>query len=224
MDGQIDLAALPLGEGGEEEIILQIAAGFSQALAVGRLARLEPRGGLAGLLHSSVRELMEIEGIGQVKAVQLQCIGELARRISRSSTRKDLQIDTPSSIARYFMEDMRHLETEEVVAAFFDTKGGLITSRVISRGTVNMSLVSPREIFIEALREQAVEMVLLHNHPSGDPHPSREDFLMTRRLYHCGQLLGIALLDHIIIGDQCYVSFQENGYFSDFPDGENDQL
>ncbi len=109
------------------------------------------------------------------------------------------------------MEDMRHLEQEEIRALFFDTKQRLLQDVVLSKGTVDSSVISPREIFIQALRCGAVTLILVHNHPSGDPTPSREDELMTMRVREAGQLLGIFLLDHVIIGDTTYISLRERG-------------
>lgn len=186
----------------------------SLELSIRILELLQDRGGLAALGSATMAELCQIPGIGRVKAAELQCIGELSRRISRAKIRADICLNSPASVAGYFMEDMRHLEQEEVRAAFFDTKGGLITSEQISRGTVNASLASPREIFLAAFRHHAVCVVLLHNHPSGDPSPSREDFLLTERLREAGALMSIPLSDHIVIGDNCYVSFREGGYIT----------
>lgn len=109
------------------------------------------------------------------------------------------------------MEEMRHKEKEELRAAFLDTKGHLLKETVLSVGTVNEAHISPREIFLDALRYQAVGMILLHNHPSGDPEPSEEDILVTKRVAEVGDLLGIPLLDHIVIGDNCYISLKERG-------------
>ena len=190
----------------------------SLELSVQLLRHFSDLGGIAALSRVSVEELTEIPGIGQIKALQLLCVGELSRRIVRTRVRRDVILDSPKAIARYFMEDMRHLENEEVVAAFFDTRGGLIASRTISMGTVNTSVITPREIFIEALRMRAVTTVILHNHPSGDPSPSTEDILLTKRIFESGQLLGIPLQDHIVIGDQCYVSFKESELFPAFQD------
>ncbi len=181
-------------------------------LAVQLLLNYQGRGGIEGVCHASVKDLMEIRGVGKVKAVMLQCIGELARRIAHAEVQEELRLTDPASVASYFMEDMRHLEQEEVVAAFFNTKGRMIGSRVVSRGTVNASLITPREIFAEALKEKAVYLVLLHNHPSGDPEPSREDFLLTDRVAEAGLLMHIPLYDHIIIGNHCYISLLERGY------------
>ncbi len=167
--------------------------------------------GLASILHLSVPELCSLKGIGKVKAVQVLCIGELSKRIAQSSREKKIILNSPGSIAAYYMERMRHLEQEEMIAVFFNTKNRLLKDKLLTRGTVNASLVSPREIFIEALRYHAVYIVLLHNHPSGNPEPSREDIMVTQRVERSGEMLGIRLIDHIIIGDNQYISFKERG-------------
>ena len=107
------------------------------------------------------------------------------------------------------MEDMRHLEQEEIHAMFFNTKQVMIKELLLARGTVNASVMTPRELLIEALRCRAVSMVLVHNHPSGDTAPSRADILLTRRVKEAGDVIGIQLIDHIIIGDRCYLSFRQ---------------
>ena len=109
------------------------------------------------------------------------------------------------------MERLRHEETESLVCIMLDTKNGLISEEILSKGTVNYAVMSTRELFIAALRCRAVSIILLHNHPSGDPTPSEEDIRLTHRVYAAGQLIGINLLDHIIIGDNCYISFNESG-------------
>ena len=167
--------------------------------------------GLAAILHLSVPELCSLKVIGKVKAVQILCVGELSKRISQSRREKQLILNSPSSIAAYYMERMRHQEQEEMIAVFFNTKNRLLKDKLLTRGTVNASLVSPREIFIEALRYHAVYIVLLHNHPSGSPEPSKEDMLVTQRIERSGEMLGIRLIDHIIIGDNRYISFKERG-------------
>ena len=177
-----------------------------------RVLEMDGGDGLLGLLHRSLPELMEIPGIGPVKAVQLLCIGELSRRIWRqAASGEELSFHSPHAIANYYMEEMRHREQEELRAMFFNTKQVLIKELLISRGTVNASLATPREIFIEALRYRAVSLILVHNHPSGDPSPSREDVAFTKRVRLAGEMVGIALLDHIIIGDNAFLSLKERG-------------
>jgi DNA repair protein RadC len=113
------------------------------------------------------------------------------------------------------MEDMRHLETETAVLVLLDNRMALIREEILSLGTVNCTLLSPREIFVRALRWGAVNIVLLHNHPSGDPTPSDMDIDITARIRKAGSILGIRLIDHLVIGDQCYTSLRECGYISD---------
>ena len=166
--------------------------------------------GLIGLQHLSVEQLKTIKGIGMVKAVQLKCIGELSRRIAKSMAQEQLSFNHPQTIASYYMEDMRHLEQEVLTCIMLDTKNSFLGDIMISKGTVNASLVSAREIFLNALKHQAVNIILLHNHPSGNPYPSDEDINVTKQIQAAGDLIGIKLLDHIIIGDQKYVSFCED--------------
>lgn len=171
----------------------------------------EQEEGILGILHVSLEELMRIKGIGKVKAIQFQCIAELSKRMNKAKAGHRLSFQNPSAIAQFYMEDMRHEEKEKIKLLLLNTKNKLIKELIISIGTVNASLISPREIFIEALRYRAVFFVLIHNHPSGDPTPSREDIMITNRMKKCGELLEILMIDHIIIGDNRYVSLRENG-------------
>ena len=159
--------------------------------------------------------LRAIPGIGEVKAVKLLCLSEIARRIVREKIRREQKFDSPEAIADYYMESMRHLETEQTVVLHFDSKMTLLGEDIMTVGTVSGAMISPREIYIKALRRQAVRIVLLHNHPSGDPSPSREDITATRQVRKAGEILGISLTDHIIIGDLCYCSLKEMGFLSD---------
>ena len=167
------------------------------------------QGNLAGLCGLSVQELTSVKGIGRVKAIQIQCIAELSRRMAKSRARDGLCFHDPASIADFYMEDLRHEEREQCRVMMLNTRSMLLAEKQLSVGTVNASLISAREIFLEALKCQAVYIILIHNHPSGDPHPSREDILLTKRIWEAGELIGISLLDHIIIGDRSYVSLRE---------------
>ena len=131
--------------------------------------------------------------------------------MSKASAGPELKFDTPETIARYYMEDLRHQKQEAMKLLLLNTKSRLIGESDISRGTVNASVISPRELFVEALQKDAVSIILLHNHPSGDPAPSREDILITRRVHEAGMMIGVELLDHIIIGDNRYSSMREDG-------------
>lgn len=167
---------------------------------------------LLNLVNLSIPELMKIKGIGKVKAIQIQCICELSRRIAKQTAGKKLDFGSPRTIAEYYMEDMRHLEKEHLVLALLDGKCCLIKDLVVTIGTVNASLVNTREIFAEALRYNAVSIVLLHNHPSGDSTPSRNDLAVTERIARAGEIMGINLIDHIIIGDNNYTSLKEKEF------------
>ena len=176
------------------------------------LKKYGSRAGLTCLMTLSGGELQKIDGIGPVKAVELLAVAELCRRIVRSSKRPSVSLRDPSSIAAYFMEDMCYLPQEEMRVAMFDTRNRLLHEMVLSMGTVNASLASPRELFLEALRYGAVYLVLLHNHPSGDPTPSEADIRLTTRMASAGDLLHIPVMDHIVIGDHSYYSMREEGH------------
>lgn len=180
-------------------------------LAMQVLAHSKKEKGLLALMDMSIPELMEIKGIGKVKAIQLKCVAELSKRIAAARRETIVRFTTPGQIADYYMEQLRHETRERLLIVMFDAKGELLHDSVLSIGTVDASLISPREIFIEALRYEAVRIVLLHNHPSGDPGPSNEDIQVTERIEKLGKLMGIPLIDHIIIGDNKYISFREEG-------------
>ena len=154
--------------------------------------------GILGLHRFSMEQLVKIRGIGKVKAIQLICILELARRLSKASVSESLSFTSPASIAEYYMEDLRHESQEVMKLIMINSKGRLISETEISKGTVNASLITPR-------------VVAMHNHPSGDPTPSSEDILLTKRIKEAGSIIGVELLDHIIIGNNCYVSLREKG-------------
>jgi len=167
--------------------------------------------GLLGLFRLSLPELTRVNGIGTVKALQILAVAELTKRMAKASTSDSLYFQTPEAIADYYMQDMRNLEVEKVILVLLNSKSKLIKEMDISLGTVNSSLLSPREIFIEALRYKAVHIILVHNHPSGDPNPSNADLQITKRIEEVGSLLGIKLMDHVIIGDNKYISLKKKG-------------
>jgi len=167
--------------------------------------------GLAGIHQLSLKELQKVPGIGRVKAIQIKAIAELSTRISKNHALNKIQINSPGSIASIYMEEMRHLQQEHLKIVLLDTKNNIISDKTISIGTVNASLINPREVFIHALKNGAVNVILLHNHPSGDPTPSREDISVTKRMVEASNIIGIELLDHIIIGDGYYTSLKEKG-------------
>ena len=146
-----------------------------------------------------------------VKAVQLKCMAELSLRLAKATRWDKLHLANAASVASYYMEQLRHEPKERLLMSMFDAKCSLIGDTILSVGTVNASLISPREVFITAMNYKAVHIILLHNHPSGSPCPSNQDVLVTEKLWECGELLGIRLSDHIIIGDNKYYSFREKG-------------
>lgn len=178
------------------------------ATKVLQLSKLEE--GLLGIHHLSLQELQHIKGIGEVKAVQIKCIAELSKRIASTDFKSRLAFDNPGSIAAYYMELLRHEEQEKMICMMLDTRNHFLGDVVLTVGTVNSSLVSPRELFLQALQFHAVHIILVHNHPSGDCTPSREDAMVTRRIQKAGELLGIDLIDHIVIGDHCFSSLFES--------------
>jgi DNA repair protein RadC len=167
--------------------------------------------GLAGLNYMTMEDLMKIHGIGKVKAIQILCITELTKRMAKATKETGVKLDSPDAVAEYYMQDMRHLTREELVLIMMDSKSKIIKDMIISMGSVNASIVAPREIYLIALKFNAVNIILLHNHPSGDPTPSKEDINITVRIKEAGTLIGIKLMDHIIIGDNRYVSLKEKG-------------
>ena len=165
---------------------------------------------LLNLYDLSYRELMKYPGIGSIKAIQLKAIAELSKRIARTQSGYDLKLDRPCSIADYYMEQLRHRKEEVLMCAFFDAKCHFLGDVIISKGSVNFAYVSPRDIFRYAFDYEAVQFVLIHNHPSGDPSPSNDDVQITHRIHKGAQILELKMIDHIIIGDNRYYSFHEN--------------
>jgi DNA repair protein RadC len=179
----------------------------------GNLLKLVPeQEGFTGLRRLSLKELSNVRGIGKVKAVQLKCMLEIARRMAREEAGDGVFFTTPAAVAEYYMEDLRHEEQEVLLLLMLNQRGRLLREKYMFKGTVNASMISPREIFLEALSSRAVQIILLHNHPSGDASPSREDLQVTKRVREAGELVGITLTDHIIIGEHAYVSFREKNY------------
>ncbi len=154
-------------------------------------------------------ELKSINGIGQTKALQIKAALELAKRISSYKPLK-YKIKNPWDIYKYYMESLRYQYKEIFKVVLLNTKNEIITDVDISIGTLNSSLVHPREVFREAIRRSSKKIILLHNHPSGNCEPSKEDKNITNRLKDCGEIIGIEVIDHIIIGDGVYFSFKEN--------------
>lgn len=162
----------------------------------------------------SISDLNKIKGVGLYKALILKAAFELGERMHSGSVDDKIQISSPKDVADFMMGKMKHLTQEKFIALFLNSKNVIIKQKTIFVGTLNSSIVHPREIFSEAIKCASNAIIVLHNHPSGDVTPSNEDIKTTERLKKCGQVLGIDLLDHIIIGDHIYLSMVEEGYFN----------
>ena len=191
-------------------IILKTGTQKANSLDIAREILRGNHNNLLNLYDLSYRDLMQFSGVGQIKAIQLKAVAELSRRIAKTNSGYQLKMDNPSSIADYYMEQLRHLKQEQLICAFFDSKNNFLGDVVISKGAVNYAYVSPRDIFRYAFDYEAVMLILLHNHPSGDATPSEDDIRITRRIEKGAQILELHLVDHIIIGDNKYYSFKEN--------------
>ena len=167
--------------------------------------------GICLLRVASPEELMSVSGIGRTKAARLAAAAELGKRISLKPLEPDMHIKDDQDVAALLMEDMRHQKREIFKAVLLNSKGGVISVETVSVGQLNSTMVHPREVFSAAVRRSAAAVVFAHNHPSGDPTPSREDYVTTERLVECGRLLGITVADHLIIGDGRYMSLRAMG-------------
>ncbi|WP_091586857.1 RadC family protein [Alteribacillus bidgolensis] len=167
--------------------------------------------GLKLLKEATIEELQSINGIGKAKALELRAALELGRRIYTFQDDERYVIHSPEDVADYVMEEMRFLTQEHFVILCLNTKNQVIHRQTLFIGSLNTSIVHPRELFKEALRRSAASVICLHNHPSGDPSPSSEDIEVTSRLTECGRILGIDVLDHVIIGDRKFTSLKEKG-------------
>lgn len=168
--------------------------------------------GLNLLSDATIEELTAIRGIGPAKGVLILSAIELGKRMNQYKPNDRYIIRSPEDGAEFVMEEMRMLKQEHFVVLFLNTKNQIIHRQTIFIGSLNASIVHPREIFKEAVKRSAASIICAHNHPSGDPTPSQEDIHVTRRLVESGKMIGIELLDHLIIGDRKFVSLKEKGY------------
>lgn len=195
-----------------ELLALLINSGTADKSAIALAEEVLGRGkGILGLRDMTAQELMEIRGIGKGKAARILASLELGKRVSSVLPRDMVSIDSPESIAVLFMEELRHLKQETFRILLLNAKGEVISTEIISTGELTSTLVHPREVFRPAVKKSAAAVVLVHNHPSGDPQPSREDIETTSRLQECGKMMGIRVIDHIVIGDGIYVSMMSEG-------------
>lgn len=196
-----ELLAVIIRSGTKDKSCLEVA---------GEILDISGNMGILGLKHLSLSDFKSIKGIGTVKAIMFQCISELSLRIAKATIRNRIKFQTSKEAADYCMEDLRHLESECFLLLLLNTKCELINEKKLSIGTINSTCITPREVFKYALAHNAVYLIVVHNHPSGDPTPSKEDILSTQRLAEAGRMIGIPLIDHIIIGDNRYISLKEH--------------
>ncbi len=168
-------------------------------------------GGIKGLNYSGISELVSIKGVGKAKAVQIQAVLELSKRLASSNGNGKEVIKTPDDVANLLLPELRFLTQEVFKLVLLDIKNQVIALPMISKGGLSSSIVHPREVFKEAIKRSAAAIILAHNHPSGIPEPSKDDIKITRRLIEAGNIIGIDVLDHIIIGDGNYMSMKEKG-------------
>lgn len=161
------------------------------------------------LLYTTVEQLMQVNGLGLSKSCRILAGLELGKRLSKIEKQNNITVSSPLSIANFLYEYFRDSYKEEFCVILLNTKNNIISVKTVSIGTINQSLVHPREVFRHAIMQNANSIILTHNHPSGDPTPSKEDILVTERLVKVGNYIGINVLDHIIIGNMKYISLRE---------------
>ena len=195
-----------------ELLALQLGSGRRGRTAV-EVARemLAAYGSLAGVAAREVAELARLPGLGRAKAARLASAFELTRRLRARTPGSRTPLGSPAEVHAAFGPLMEHLPREVFRVALLDSQNGLLRDVVVSEGTLSSSLVHPREVFKPAILEPAASLILLHNHPSGDPTPSREDLKLTRQLVECARLLDLRIHDHVVIGRGRYVSLAERG-------------
>lgn len=189
------------------------AAAGKSAIDLGRELLERFGGGLRMLAQADTAELRQVKGLGLAKAASIKAAFTLASRFQARPLVSLDKFSSPSQVFEYFHHELRDARKEQFLALLLDGKNRITRKVMVSEGSLNQSIVHPREVFSQAVRESAAAVIFVHNHPSGDPAPSREDIEVTRRLREAGDILGIKVLDHVIIGDGCYYSFTESGGF-----------
>lgn len=225
--GRLTIKEMDADERPREKLIKRGAANLSNAellaiiLRVGRpgetVVELANRllvqyGGWPGLMRADFSKLKGEKGLGEVKACELQAALEIGRRLLLAGPGERMQIRNPSDIANWLMLDMAGLEQEHLRVVLLNTKNQMIKMVELYRGSLNKSTVRVAELFKEAVRENAAAIIIAHNHPSGDPEPSTEDIVMTGKAVDAGRLMEVEVLDHLIIGEQRYISMKEKRY------------
>ncbi len=199
-------------------ILLRVGRKDTSAVQVG-MDLLHRLGGLQGLSNRGLEELCAVPGIGPAKAAQIKAGIEFGKRVLSTPLVSGTRIGASRDLFQHYYPLVRDLRREVFKAVLLDAKHAIIRDLTVSEGSLTLSVVHPREAFNQAVRESAAAVIFLHNHPSGDPRPSAEDRALTARLVAAGEILGIQVLDHVIIGDGTYVSFADEGWLSPANDG-----
>lgn len=194
-------------------VVLRTGAEGENVLAQGRAVMDLCGGCLRRLVSASLTELCAIKGVGPVKAAQIQAVLELAKRFGEEEFIPGTPFRGSADVYAHFRERLGSEAHEQFYAVLLDNKHRKLRDVRISQGSLTSSVVHPREVYIPVIRESAAAVIFVHNHPSGDPTPSQEDLVLTRRLREVGELVGIRVLDHVIIGKGRYVSFVDDGYW-----------
>ncbi|MGB0910147.1 MAG: RadC family protein [Nitrospirales bacterium] len=194
-------------------ILLRVGRQDSSAVQVA-LELLQQLDGVQGLSNRGMEELCAIPGIGQAKAAQIMAAVELGKRTLAAPLTTGVKVGASGDLFRHYYPLMRDLRHEVFKVVLLDAKHMVIRDLTISEGSLTINIVHPREVFNAAVRESAAAVIVLHNHPSGNPEPSPEDHALTHRLVAAGDVLGIRVLDHLVIGDGAYVSFADKGFMS----------
>lgn len=194
-----------------ELLAIILRTGSQKENVVNMCTRILSEYNIKQLSQADVVKLTQIHGIGPAKATQIAAVFELARKLETFVDEPKRKIRSPADVYSLLYPKMREQKREKLTALYLDTKNHVLREEVVSIGSLNANIVHPREVFKSALLESSASVILSHNHPSGDPTPSREDIAVTEKLIEGGKLLGIDVLDHVIIGDGRYVSLKDEG-------------
>ena len=199
----------------QEVIALILGRGISgESVMVTANRLINQFGGMGGLAAASVEELSQVRGIGLAKAAQIKAAFELARRVEATATSSPRpQVKTPEDVTGLTLEWLKGKKKEHFVAVLLDSRSRLIKVAEVSVGSLDASLVHPREVFNEAISASAASVIFAHNHPSGDPTPSEDDIKLSQRLAAAGDIIGIDVLDHVVVGDNSFISLKREGLF-----------
>lgn len=198
-----ELLAILLRTGSKNTNVMEVASKF-----------LNYFNHLYELKNATLTEMMEIKGIGRIKAIELRAAIEFGYRIQQSTQLKLGKVSSSYQIAQNLIYELQDFQQEHLVCLYLNTKNEVIKQETVFKGSLNQSVAHPREIFRSALKYSAARLILAHNHPSGNPTPSESDIHFTQRMQECGKMMGIEVLDHIIIGAQVYISMREENFFA----------